>query len=179
MDDPAPSPATPDGADASGDALAPIEHSVDVPLPPEDAFRLFTEDLAAWWPIGTHSVAAGRGGRPDAVEVEPRQGGRIVETLPDGRRAEWARFTDWAPGRRLAMRWYPGRDEGEATDVVVTFTPTGTPAGIGTRVHVRHSGFECLGARVEMDCARYRAGWAHVLGTCYGGACTARAAAPA
>ena len=35
-----------------------VVKTVTVPLPPEAAFSLFTDRIAEWWPLHTHSVAA-------------------------------------------------------------------------------------------------------------------------
>jgi len=37
--------------------LAPIVKSVDVRRSAADAFRIFTEEVTAWWPMKTHSRA--------------------------------------------------------------------------------------------------------------------------
>ena len=103
--------------------------------------------------------------------MEPRVGGHVIETRPDGTDAPWASVTAWEPGRRFALDWHLGRDETEATRLDVTFT--GTEAG--TRVDLVHDGFDRL-AEGEAMCASYRSGWDEVLGTCYGGACRRRAA---
>ena len=151
----------------------PIRKTVTVPLDPDTAFDLFTRDIDRWWPMETHSLAAqeGNGGKAQ-VRVEPREGGQVIETGPDGREAPWADVTVWEPGRRLGLRWYVGRSPDEATEVDVRFT--GTEAG--TRVDLTHGGFAALGERGPEVCAGYTSGWDHVLGACYGARC-ARAAA--
>lgn len=148
----------------------PIRKSVTVPLDAPSAFDLFTRDLDRWWPKDTHSLA-GRDGNDKKTKVvlEPRIGGKVIETLPDGRTAAWATVIDWAPGARLALSWYVGRDEDEATDLVVRFTQTEA----GTRVDLTHGGFDALGADAEVMCATYASGWDHVLGQCYARQCQA------
>ena len=136
-----------------------IKKELTVPLRPKDAFSLFTDDLAKWWPSETHSLSAARGERPQDVIVEPRTGGHIVETTDQGEIAHWGTITGWDPGRRLAIRWYVGREEEEATDITVVFIPTDT----GTRVELTHDGFDRLGREAETTCASYKTGWDHVL----------------
>lgn len=146
----------------------PIRKSVTVPLDRQSAFDLFTKGIDLWWPKDSHSLAASDGRGDEArVRVEPRSGGHVIETLPDGSQANWATITDWNPGERLAMRWYVGRDETEATEIDIRFTQTEA----GTRVDLTHGGFDALGPEAETMCANYTRGWDHVLGRCYAGHC--------
>lgn len=151
----------------------PVRKTVTVPLPPAEAFDLFTAGLDRWWPKDTHSLSAatGEGGRA-RVRVEPREGGRVIETRPDGSEAPWGTITRWEPGARLALDWHVGRDPAEATHVDVTFT--GTEAG--TRVDLIHSRWTALGTRAAEISAGYDSGWDHVLGHCFAGACSRIAA---
>lgn len=149
----------------------PIRKSVTVPLAPDDAFELFTAELESWWPAESHSLSAGRGERPAAIEVEPRTGGQILETLPDGQRAPWGRVTRWEAGRAFGVAWHVGRDEAEATALLVTFTPVAD----GTRVDLEHGGFDRLGATAATAAiGEYRQGWDLVLGRCYVAQCRRR-----
>lgn len=140
--------------------IRPIRKSVTVPLRPDAAFRLFTEDMGGWWPGETHSVSAAAGERPRAIAVTPGAGGHITEETHDGRRARWATVTVYEPGARFAFDWYVGRDETEATQVEVTFTPVEQ----GTRVDLVHDGFDRRGATAASARVSYQAGWDMVLG---------------
>ena len=40
------------------DDLSDIHKSIDVPLPADQAFHLFTSGTATWWPGDTHSISA-------------------------------------------------------------------------------------------------------------------------
>lgn len=148
--------------------FAPIEKSTRVPLDKNSAFNLFTQGIDRWWPVKSHSLS----GEDATVEVEPREGGKIFETTPDGDTHDWATITTWEPGDRLAFDWYVGRDPAEATQVEVTFTPEGD----GTRVDLTHQGFEALGTEATAQHKGYRTGWDHVFYDCFGGACTKAAA---
>ena len=150
----------------------PIEKTVTVPLPPHEAFDLFTKDIAKWWPLDSHSLSASDGQTAANVTIDPREGGQIIETQPDGETAPWATVTEWTPGARLSLDWYVGRDPSEATQITVTFTPEGP----GTRVDLTHGGFAVLASAATETMAGYQTGWDHVLGSCYRGACTKRAA---
>ncbi len=65
--------------------LEPLVKSITVPIPPEQAFTPFTDEIAAWWPLATHSVAAARAVR---CVFEARPGGRIYEVRDDGFESE-------------------------------------------------------------------------------------------
>lgn len=153
----------------------PIQKTLHVPMRPDAAFRLFTEDMAKWWPTETHSLSAADGDLPDAVRVEPRKGGQIVETKPDGSEAAWARITRWEPGAVFGARWHVGRDEAEATDLLVVFTPTDT----GTRIALTQSGFDALGDVATAMHGQYQTGWDLVLGERFGTYCLGRVSARA
>ncbi len=151
----------------------PVRKSITVPLPPAEAFDLFTDGIDSWWPKETHSIGAGTDdGEKSRVTVEPREGGTISETLPDGSVAPWGTVTEWQPGNRFSATWHVGRPANEATFIDVTFSPSDA----GTRVDLTHSGWEILGDQAIEMCANYNNGWDHVLGRCFAGACMKRAA---
>lgn len=131
--------------------IAPVEKTVVVPLSPDAAFDLFTDGMGDWWPLDRHAAGVER---PEDLTVEPREGGRIYETAPDGHVTDWATITEWTPGARLAFDWHAGRDPSQATQVSVTFLPEGN----GTRVDLVHDGFDRLfdGATMRAGC---RKGW--------------------
>ena len=137
----------------------PIRKSVTVKAPPERAFRRFTAEMAAWWPLASHSV-----GQRDAetVVMEGCEGGRIVERIRGGRECVWGTITAWEPPHRVAFTWHPGDDPARAQDVEVRFTAEA--GGAATRVELEHSGFERLGALAKRAHRGYPIGWSYVLG---------------
>ncbi len=141
-----------------------VRKSVTVPLAPADAFRLFTERMATWWPLATHAVHETEA---TGVVVEPRIGGRIFETTDDGRTSEWGVVSAWSPGERFATSWHPGNEPALATQVDVTFSPT--PDG-GTRVDLVHTGWEARGTDAVKLASGYDSGWDFVLGRFIGAA---------
>lgn len=143
--------------ETKSDRIAPVRKSITVALGLEPAFRRFTEGIAGWWPLATHSVS---GAADASCAIEGRIGGRIVETGPDGAEHLWGTVTAWEPPRRLAFTWHPGRTADAHQEVEVTFRP----AGEGTRVELVHTGWERLGARAGEARAGYDAGWDVVLG---------------
>ena len=135
-----------------------VRSSVTVPLELADAFRLFTAQMAGWWPLATHSVY---GAAATGVVIEPWVGGRVYETTDDGRTADWGVVSAWEPGERFATSWHPGNDRALATQVDVRFSPT--PGG-GTTVDLVHTGWEVRGADAREIAAGYDSGWKLVLG---------------
>lgn len=141
----------------------PITKSLTVPLPPKDAFDLFTAQIDTWWPKDTHSLSAADGHMAKKVHIDPKLGGDITETKPNGDTAQWGRVTKWDPGRTFGMSWFVGRDESEATDVLVVFARH----DLGTQVTLTHSGFNRLGTEAANVQTQYNTGWDFVLGDCY------------
>ncbi|HVE97834.1 MAG TPA: SRPBCC domain-containing protein [Mycobacteriales bacterium] len=137
-------------------AIAPVRRSVTVVSDPGTAFRVFTEEMAAWWPLLTHSVG---GADAVGVTVEPRVGGRVVERLRSGAEETWGTVTEWSPPTRLGLTWHPGRAPSEETRVVVTFSAVGAE----TLVELEHTGWESRadGAAIQRN---YDEGWVLVLG---------------
>lgn len=87
-------------------AFTPLVKNVTVKAPPDAAFRRFTAEIGAWWPLGSHSVG---GQDAETVTMEGRAGGRIVERIRGGRECVWGTVTAWDPPRRVAFTWHPGR----------------------------------------------------------------------
>jgi uncharacterized protein YndB with AHSA1/START domain len=133
-----------------------IEKSVTVSAPVETAFRVFTEEIHTWWPLRTHAVDTDNS---DMVILEEHEGGRLFERTPAGDEHVWGTVVSWEPPSRVGYTWHPGRGEETAQEVEVTFTP----AGEGTRVDVRHWGWEKLGDRLDETIASYNEGWDLVI----------------
>jgi uncharacterized protein YndB with AHSA1/START domain len=106
------------------------------------------------------------------VRVEPRKGGTLTETGPDGTRHPWGTVKTWDPFERLSLLWHINRPETDATLVDVVFEPR--PGG--TRVTLRHHGWEALGDEAQAMRDGYDAGWVGVFESAYAAACRAHAA---
>lgn len=143
--------------------IPPVMRTVTVSRPVEEAFRIFTEETGAWWPLDTHSrAAAGHGGlgtSADTVVIEGRVGGRIYEVMSDRTEASWGEVVVWEPPNRVVFSWKPNQRDEPPTEVEVTFTPDGT----GTRVDLEHRGWEGLGEVAAEVREEYTQGWPRVL----------------
>jgi uncharacterized protein YndB with AHSA1/START domain len=133
---------------------------VTVDASPDDAFRIFTDEIGLWWRRGTpYWNDADRG---LSVRIEPGVGGRFIEVydLDTGTGFDVGQITAWEPGKRLALSWTQiGWPDGATTDLEVTFTP----APDGTLVTLRQTGFERVGAGAEEFLDGYSRGWKEVL----------------
>ncbi len=136
--------------------VEPIVKSRNLTLSADRAFQLFTEKIAEWWPLSTHSIGADKA---VSVRIEARVGGKILETMTDGEECEWGTVTNWEQGRRLEFTWHPGRDEEEQTQVELRFREVGD----GCEMILIHTGWEVRGDRAMEARSSYDAGWDLVL----------------
>jgi uncharacterized protein YndB with AHSA1/START domain len=140
-----------------------IRKSVVVQRAVEEAFELFTTDIAAWWPVQTHSVAQENA---ETVVLERREGGRFYERTRDGNEHLWGTVTVWEPPRRFSCTWHPGRAEETGQEIEVVFEAHDD----GTRVVLTHTGWEKRGSEMADAMASYDQGWEQVLGFYVGAA---------
>ena len=134
-----------------------VRRSVTVARSPEEAFRIFTDEIGSWWPLETHSI--GKDGRPaETAAMDGREGGRFYERTGSGTE-HWGTIVVWDPPNRVVISWEL-RPEHPPTEVDVRFVAEGE----GTRVNLEHRGFERLGDEAEKVHASYSEGWAVVLG---------------
>jgi len=109
-----------------------------IEVAPSEAFRMFTEEVDAWWLHGPRFRAGGE--RKSSMRFEPGLGGRLLEEYRDaeGGNFELGRITVWEPGRRLVFEMR-GRDfgPGQWTEVEIVFSAEGA----ATRVSLEHRGW--------------------------------------
>ncbi len=140
-------------------AVPPVVKTVTVRCPPATAFRRFTEEIGAWWPLTTHHIADD----PQSCAMEGRVGGRVFERSKDGTERVWGVVEQWEPPRRLAFSWQVRLPAEQAQRIEVTFAP----AAGGTRVELIHSGWEQLGDAAATRRDSYDKGWVRVFEQCY------------
>ncbi len=133
-----------------------IRKSIRVGRSPEVVFRVFTEEINAWWPLKEgFSFHNGRG--PKDIVLEGRVGGRFFERFSDGTEFEVGRVTAYEPPKSVAFTWKDPNWEGP-TEVEVRFVPDGT----GTRIELEHRGWEAS-PTMEKAGKGYTDGWNLVL----------------
>lgn len=138
--------------------IEPVRKQRRVPLEPTRAFELFTDSMATWWPLPTHSCAG-----DDAVDIrfEGHIGGRLVEIADDGTEYDWADVIAWDPPHRFVLAWHPNPEPIAATILDVRFTALDDG---GTRIDLEHRAWEELGDELgRRTRAGYDEGWDHVI----------------
>jgi len=120
-----------------------IRVSTRVEVDAETAFRVFTEDVDAWWRRGPrfrwHMEHDG------VVRFEPGEGGRFLQVVDAGAgdTFEVGRIRVWDPPKRLVFTFRARAfAPDESTEVEVRFEP----AGPATQVTVEHRGWDTLAA---------------------------------
>jgi uncharacterized protein YndB with AHSA1/START domain len=133
-----------------------VRKSIVVSCSPEQAFSLFTEGVAGWWPLSTHSVGEAK---VRSAVFEGRVGGRIYEIWDDGQERDWGTVLTWEPPHRVVYSWQPNADRPASTEIEVRVTPEGD----GARLDLEHRGWERLGDEAAEVHGRYDGGWDIVL----------------
>jgi hypothetical protein len=134
--------------------IEPVRKQRRIPLEPAQAFELFTDSMATWWPLRTHSI-----GEEAAADIrfEGRVGGRVVEITSDGTEYEWADVIAWDPPQRFVLAWHPNPAPPAATILDVRFTAC---ADGGTQLDLEHRAWEELGDELSHSTrAGYLTGW--------------------
>jgi uncharacterized protein YndB with AHSA1/START domain len=127
----------------TGTAAGDISKSVTVPVPPAEAFRVYTELPGEWLPPEHMFIK-----EPQSVVMEPQAGGRFYERGADGTEVTRGTVTQWDPPHRLAVTWRigpgwrPVPDDSSASVIVVEFGAAGDAA---TDVTVTYTHLERYG----------------------------------
>ena len=119
------------------DTATSVSTSVVVAAPPEEAFRVFTEDMKSWWSPDHHLLQA-----PLASMVfEPHVGGTVYDVGTDGSECHWATVLTYEPPHRVALSWNVSpqwqieADSARVSEVDVRFFSEGDNR---TRVELEH-----------------------------------------
>lgn len=150
--------------------IPPIEKSITVPCDRKTAYDVFLNRMSDWWPMGKFTYSAMKGAPATGIEIEPRTGGAITETGADGTRTSWGHVETLTPHSYLALRFHipaPGHEDGGLSFLEVTFTEDDR----GTRVDLKQSDFEGIGAMAEMVRGGYGHGWTMIFEGAYAEAC--------
>ncbi len=123
---------------SSDQASGAVSKSIVVERGVAHVFRVWTEQIAEWWPPG-HSKSRDPNTR---VFIEPRPGGRFYERTPEGDEHDWGHVEVYDPLHRLDLLWYMGSGPDRPSRVSVRFVTLSDEA---TRIEVTHRGPELLG----------------------------------
>jgi uncharacterized glyoxalase superfamily protein PhnB/uncharacterized protein YndB with AHSA1/START domain len=129
-----------------------VRVSVEVPTDPATAFRVFTEEIDAWWQRGPINFYDG--GRAAAKRIEPGVGGRYLEIYDEAASdvLVTATITAWEPPGRFVSR-----SAFDDTETEITFRPTDDGAGTVVTIEQR------LVAGGDPTRANLLSGWAGIL----------------
>lgn len=148
-------------------SVAPIVKTVKVGVAPDVAYRIFTDEIASWWPLDTHSVG---GEQATGIRVDGRVGGLIEEIGIEEPMRIWGTVTEWNPPAVFAFSFHPGVSADQAGHVTVRFVASGT----GSTVELTHDGWEST-ERGQARRSNYDSGWDVVLGAYVAGTAAAQA----
>lgn len=139
-----------------------VRATVEVALPVAEAFRVFTDEVGAWYVVDRHTVMDHR--RTVDIRFEPHVGGRFLDVYDaaTGEGREMGRVTAWDPPRRLVLV------DDRATETEVTFAAVrgeGEGEGDGaaaTAVTIEQRGLDRLPDDVAEHVRRH--GWPLLAG---------------
>jgi len=139
--------------------IAPIHRTIEVAVPPDRAFDLFTRRMHDWWPVG-HSISDDP---RVAIELEPRVGGWWGQIGERGSRTQWGKVLAWIAPGRLLLAWQINAewhyDPALETELELTFSPI----GMNTLVTLEHRNLERFGESAERMAEQLRNGWPGVV----------------
>ena len=136
-----------------------VRATIDVSVPPDRAFEVFTTGIDSWWTRAHHVQT----GELKEMGVDPFVGGRMWEENDAGEVCTWGSVLTWSPPLVFAFSWLIGPDwavpgpDAPGSRVTVTFTPTAT----GTSVTLIHDQLDAHGPGWESvrDGVGSDAGW--------------------
>lgn len=136
--------------------VAPIRKTLQISRTVDEAFRVFTEQIHTWWPLGQYSI--NEEGAKHCV-FEGRKGGQVYEEDAEGQRYIWGTVLEWDPPHRVVFSWHPGRPVETAQEVELRFRDRGS----GTELSLEHRGWDLLGDEAHKTRGSYDTGWDAVL----------------
>jgi len=135
-----------------------------VEVPIDHAFKVFTADMASWWPQEHHILE----GQLAEMVFEPRVGGHIFDRGVDGTECRWARVLAYEPPTRvvftwdISTEWRLEENPDKTSEVEVRFVAEGADR---TRVELEHRHLDRHGEGWEgmRDAVGSPEGWAGSL----------------
>jgi len=127
---------------------ASFKKTMNVNVPIDRAFKVFTEKMGAWWPASHHV-----GGTPFRdILIDQRTGGRWYEINADGQECIWGSVLAWEPPKKVVLSWHLqpdwsfSPDLAKASEVALEFIAEGPEK---TRLEFEHRHLERHGAGWE------------------------------
>ena len=153
--------------------IEPLVRTIEVACDQKQAFTVFLE-METWWPTNRFATSVLGGKTVQALRVDAKKGGRIVETGSDGKEHVWGIIKSYDPYDYINMDFHvphPSEQKPGFSTVEVRFTAL---AKSRTRVELRQSNWEGLGAAAEMSSKGYRSAWTMIFEKAYKEACERR-----
>ena len=148
--------------------LDPITYTIEVPCDQKKAFEVFV-DMGSWWPLEKRSMSLMQGGQPaKSLQLDPKQGGKIVEIAHDDTEHLWGTIKSFDPHDFFSMDFHMGMPPETASLVEVRFTTLGENQ---TRVALTQSNWEAFGDMAEMMRDGYGSSWGMIFEEAYKSAC--------
>jgi uncharacterized protein YndB with AHSA1/START domain len=134
--------------------IPPVVKTITVRCAPATAFRVFTSEIARWWPLADFSM-----NNATDCHFESHVGGRLYQIDTAGDEIVWGHVLVWDPPHALAFTWQVQCTPEEAQQIDVTFRPV---AG-GTEVKLVHAGWDKLKTGGAERREAYNGGWVAVF----------------
>lgn len=146
----------------------PLIKAIEVPCGQREAFEVFVHEMHTWWPLTRFSASVKFGTVPGGLHVDPRVGGKIVESSQDGTEHLWGTITAYNPHDFVCMDFHIGLPAETASVVEVRFTALGAER---TYVELTQSHWERFGKYAKMMYDGYPKGWVVIFEQAYNAAC--------
>lgn len=148
----------------TGSTTDPLIHEHVLPCSRTEAFAAYTRRIGEWWPAGFRAFDRQE---PGTIVIEPRAGGRVYETGPDGAEHDWGVVIAYDAARTMLVHsFHLAQDIDHPTEVAVRFTDQpGRSGGKGScRMRFEHGGWTERNAALRPKFAS-DGGWPVVLGS--------------
>jgi uncharacterized protein YndB with AHSA1/START domain len=150
--------------------LEPLVKTIEVPCNQKLAFTVFLE-MESWWPTNKFATSVMSGQSVQALRVDAREGGQIVEVGTDGQEHVWGTIRTYDPYGYLKLDFHvphPSEKNPGFSTVEVRFTTLGDDR---TRVELTQSNWEALGDVATIVQGGYRQAWVLIFEGAYKAAC--------
>jgi len=148
--------------------LDPLISTIEVPCSQEKAFQVFVNDMGSWWPLDKRSMSMHDGQSAKSLRIEPKQGGKIIETGHDDTEHHWGTIKTYDPYDLVSMDFHMGLPAENASLVEVKFIALDDER---TQVELTQSNWEAFGDMAEMMRGGYGSGWVIIFEEAYKKAC--------